>query len=97
MIAAGPGYMGYGSSLLWTGAKKNAAPFYSIVVTPGNVTVRRNSDQLDYRARNSACSPQKAQIFARYQSATGWEPVTMQSAAGSRAGGKLPIHFRRLA
>ena len=29
MIAAGPGYMGYGASLLWTGPKKNAAPLYA--------------------------------------------------------------------
>ena len=46
MIAAGPGYLGYGASLVWLGPKKNVAPLYSIAVKPGNVTVRRNSDQL---------------------------------------------------
>ena len=46
MIFAGPGFMGYGSSLLWAGARPGAAPFYSIKVTPGDVTVRRNADQL---------------------------------------------------
>ena len=32
MIAAGPGYLGYGASLLWTGPPKNV--LYSIAVTP---------------------------------------------------------------
>ena len=50
MIAAGPGYLGYGASLLWTGPKKDVAPLYAIAVTPGDVAVRRNSDQLDNRA-----------------------------------------------
>src|SRR6185312_8892945 len=45
-IAAGPGYLGYGASLLWAGPKKNAAPLYALAVKPGNLTVRRNSDQL---------------------------------------------------
>ena len=44
LVAAGPGYMGYGASLLWTGPK--AGPLYDIRVTPGDVAVRRNSDQL---------------------------------------------------
>ena len=38
MIAAGPGYLGYGASLLWTGPKKNVSPMYAITVAPGNVT-----------------------------------------------------------
>lgn len=45
MIAAGPGCLGYGASLLWTGPKHNAAPLYEIRVTPGDAAVRRNSDQ----------------------------------------------------
>ena len=77
-IVAGPGYLGYGSSLLWTGAKRNANPFYSIVVTPGDVAVRRNSDQL-ISARVLGMRPEKTQIFARYQSTNAWEPVTMQA------------------
>ena len=46
MIFAGPGYMGYGASLLWTGAKETAQPLYALSVAPGDVAVRRNSDQL---------------------------------------------------
>ena len=75
MIAAGPGYLGYGASLLWM--NKRAAPLYTIAVTPGDVTVRRNSDQL-IAAHVTGMHPAKAQLFAHYQSAAGWEPVTMQ-------------------
>lgn len=89
-IAAGPGYLGYGASLLWTGQKKNATPFYSIVVTPGDVAVRRNSDQL-ITARVMGMRPEKAQIFAHYQSTNVWEPVTMQ--AQPDAGSGATYHF----
>jgi hypothetical protein len=85
MIADGPGFLGYGASLIWTGPKKNAAPLYSIVVSPGNATVRRNSDQL-VLAHVTGMRPEKAQLFARYQSAAGWEPVTMQAAPDSGGG-----------
>lgn len=77
MIVAAPGYLGYGASLLWTGPRKSVAPLYAISVTPGDVTVRRNSDQL-ITASVKGIQPSKAQLFAHYQSAGGWEPVTMQ-------------------
>ena len=77
MIAAGPGYIGYGASTLWTGARKNAPPLYAITVKPGNITVRRNSDQLIV-ARVAGMQPARARLFAHFQSAAGWEPVTMQ-------------------
>ena len=77
LIAAGPGYLGYGASLLWTGPK--AGPLYDIRVTPGDVAVRRNSDQL-VTAQVIGLKPGKVQLFAHYQSARSkaWEPVTMQ-------------------
>jgi hypothetical protein len=78
MIAAGPGYLGYGASLLWTGPKKNVAPLYAIAVTPGDVAVRRNSDQL-ITAHVTGMRPEKVQIFAHYQSTNAWEPVIMQA------------------
>jgi hypothetical protein len=89
-ITAGPGYLGYGASLLWTGPKKNATPFYSIVVTPGDVAVRRNSDQL-ITAHVVGMRPEKAQIFAHYQSTNVWEPVAMQ--AQPDAGGAAAYQF----
>jgi hypothetical protein len=90
VIAAGPGYLGYGASLLWTGARKDAAPYYEISVTPGNVTVRRNSDQLIV-ARVTGMQPARAQLFAHFQSTAGWEPVTMQSSPD--AGGGATYQF----
>jgi hypothetical protein len=83
MIAAGPGFVGYGASLLWTG--QHTAPLYTIAVTPGDVTVRRNSDQL-ITAHVTGMRPGKAQLFARYASASGWEPVTMQAQPDSGGG-----------
>jgi hypothetical protein len=88
MIAAGPGYLGYGASLLWTNG--HAAPLYAIAVTPGNVTVRRNSDQL-ITAHVTRLRPGKARLFARYQSSNVWEPATMQ--AGPDSGGGATYQF----
>jgi hypothetical protein len=89
MIAAGPGYLGYGASLIWTGEKHNRAPLYDIQVTPGDAAVRRNSDQL-VTARILGLHPGKVRLLARYQSAAsksgtsgGWEPVAMQPQQGS--------------
>ena len=89
-IAAGPGYLGYGASLLWTGPKKNAVPLYSIAVTPGDVAVRRNSDQL-ITAHVAGMKPEKVQLFAHYQSGAAWEPVAMQ--AQPDAGGIAAYQF----
>ena len=85
LIAAGPGYFGYGSSLLWTGPKKNAAPLYAITVTPGNITVRRNSDEI-IKAHIVGMHPGGAKLYAHFQSAVAWEPVVMQSAPQSDGG-----------
>jgi len=93
MIAAGPGYLGYGASLLWT--KPNAAPLYAIAVTPGNVTVRRNSDQL-ITARVTRLRPGKAQLFARYQNSKVWEPAAMQAAPDSGGGANYQFVFAGL-
>jgi len=95
MIAAAPGYVGYGASLLWTGGKSNAAPLYAISVAPGNVTVRRNSDQL-ITAHVKGMHPDKARLFARYASASEWEPVAMQAMPGSDADAAYQFVFAGL-
>ena len=95
MIAAAPGYVGYGASLVWLGPKKNVAPLYSIVVKPGNVTARRNSDQLIV-ARVKGMVPNKAQLFAKFKSAAGWEPVTMQPAPEAGDGATYQFTFAGL-
>lgn len=78
MIAAGPGYWGYGASLLWTGkAVAGARPLYDIVVQPGNKVVRRRSDQmitaelLNFSARNVV-------LHAKYRGSLHWEQTAMQ-------------------
>lgn len=90
IIVAGPGYLGYGASLLWTGPKKNAPALYTIVVMPGDVTVRRHSDQM-ITAQVKGMHPEKVQLFAHYRSASGWEPVAMQ--AQPDAGGAATYQF----
>lgn len=77
LIAARPGYMGYGASLLWTGPRTNAPPLYALTVTPGDATVRRNRDQL-VTAHVTGMQPDRVQIFAHYQSASGWDHALMQ-------------------
>jgi hypothetical protein len=54
------------------------------------VAVRRNSDQL-ITARVTGMRPEKVQIFAHYQSAGAWEPVTMQAQPDS--GGLAAYQF----
>ena len=90
MVAAAPGFLGYGASMLWRGAKQNVSPLYAITVAPGDVAVRRNSDQL-ITARVTGMRPEKVQIFAHYQSGSAWEPVAMQAQPNS--GGAATYQF----
>ena len=47
LVAAGPGFMGYGSALLWAGIPPGSAEsFFRIQVMPGDAKVRRGSDQM---------------------------------------------------
>lgn len=93
MTADGPGYLGYGAAMLWT--NRNIAPLYAIRVTPGNATVRRNSDQL-ITARVTGMHPDKARLFARYGSASGWEPVAMQDEHDTGSGATYQFVFAGL-
>ncbi len=62
LVAAGPGYLGYGASLLWTGPK--AAPLYDIRVTPGDVAVRRNSRSIGHRPNHRSQAGKGAAVCA---------------------------------
>ena len=93
MIAYGPGYLGYGAAMLWTDS--SAAPLYAIRVTPGNVTVRRNSDQL-ITAHVTGMHPDQARLFAHYASASGWEPVAMQDEHDTGGGATYQFVFAGL-
>ena len=84
MIAAGPGFLGYGASLLWTGPHKPA--LYDLRVTPGDATVRRHADQMVSAVPTGLRSP-GVKLYARFQSSPKWEAIAMQpSATGSFAG-----------
>lgn len=81
MIAVGPGYLGYGASLLWMGARTGATPFYDIRVSPGDASVRRNADEL-VTAQPIGLQTDKMRLYARYESASKWEQVAMQPQPG---------------
>lgn len=82
MVASGPGYWGYGASLLWTG-KADAAkrPLYAIEVKPGNKTVRRRSDQ-KIVAQLVGFSAPGAILHARYGKASRWDAAPMEPGSG---------------
>jgi hypothetical protein len=85
MIAAGPGFLGYGASLLWTGPRHE--PIYDLRVTPGDSVVRRHADQMVLALPTGLRSP-AVKLFARFQSSSKWEEIAMHpTAAGSFAGG----------
>jgi hypothetical protein len=84
MIAAGPGYLGYGAALLWGGWHAKAGPFYDIRVTPGDASVRRNTDEL-VTAQPIGIQTDKVRLYARYHSASKWEQLTMQPQPGGSA------------
>src|SRR5712691_11218145 len=75
---AGPGFWGYGTSLLWAGPPKaESHAFYDIVVQPGDRTVRRKSDQL-VTARLVGFTAPRAKLFAKYGTGAKWEEAAMR-------------------
>ncbi|HEV2198816.1 MAG TPA: hypothetical protein VGR73_03275 [Bryobacteraceae bacterium] len=87
MIAAGPGFLGYGASLLWTGEHKDKPAIYELRVTPGDAVVRRHADQVVSALPIGLRSP-SVKLHARFQSSSKWEEIAMQAqAAGNFAGG----------
>lgn len=77
LAIAGPGFLGYGTSLLWAGTPKGGArPFYEIIVEPGDRTIRRNTDQ-KITARVLGMNTSRVRLFARYGSTTKWEATGM--------------------
>jgi hypothetical protein len=79
MILAGPGFLGYGASMLWAGPPKDpnlAGGFYRITVDPGNKLVRRRSD-LAIRATLVGFQAPQVRLMARYKSSAKWEEAPM--------------------
>src|SRR6202790_1199590 len=82
MILAGPGYLGHGAALLWAATPRGgSAPFYDIQVTPGDVSVRRNADQM-VTAQIIGLQTDAVRLYARYESASKWDQVSMHPQAG---------------
>src|SRR5579862_270721 len=78
----GPGFMGYGTSLLWGAIPKSEAkPFYDIVVKPGDKTVRRKADML-VTAQLVGFQSERVRLLAKYTSASKWDEVVMRPEAG---------------
>jgi hypothetical protein len=86
MIAAGPGFLGYGASLLWTGPHRDKPALYDLRVTPGDAVVRRHADQLVSALPIGLRSP-SVKVHARFQNSAKWEEIAMQPKVGSFAGG----------
>ncbi len=77
LAVSGPGYFGYGTSLLWGVPKDESKPFYSVSVQPGNQRVRRHSDQI-IAAQLHGFFSRQASLFVRYAGATRWEETAMR-------------------
>jgi hypothetical protein len=87
LIASGPGFLGYGASLLWTGPHRDRPSLYDLRVTPGDAVVRRHADQMVSALPTGLRSP-GVKLYAHFQSSSKWEVIAMlPKAAGSFAGG----------
>ena len=82
LLVAGPGFLGYGASLLWRGQHSGQSPLYDLRVTPGDATVRRNADAL-VTAQPIGVQTDKVRIYARYQSTSKWEQLSMRPQPGA--------------
>ena len=83
LIFAGPGFLGYGSALLWGNTPRAGThPLRDILVEPGNATVRRHADER-IRAELLGFSAGEVHLFARYRGTTRWNDIRMQPAAGT--------------
>src|SRR4051794_39583161 len=81
LIAAGPGYWGYGAGLLWTGhADAAKRPLYDITVQPGDKTIRRKADQI-ITATLQGFSANTVTLHAKYGTNQKWEQTPMQTQA----------------
>ena len=82
---AGPGFLGYGTALLWAGPPKGETrPFYSIAVEPGSRTMRKLADQAIHATLLGFTAP-KVTFFAKYASAPQWGQAEMRTEPGGSA------------
>jgi hypothetical protein len=83
MLAAGPGFWGFGSRHLLLGADlpRTAVPLRLVTVKPGDATVRRNSD-MPIRASIQGFHAREAQLFVRFADQQQWEKAPMLPGEG---------------
>jgi len=88
LLAFGPAYWGYASRFLLLGMDlpRDAVPVRRITVSPGDATVRRNSD-LSIRAAIDGFDPQNADVFVRFDNEKEWQRASMQRSEDERRGG----------
>lgn len=81
LLSLGPAHWGFGSRHLLFGMElpREAVPVRRIVVTPGDATVRRNSD-LAIRATVEGFTPKQAQVYVRFAGQQQWERAPMRAA-----------------
>ena len=73
----GPGIFRYGVNALWVGwAQADTTPLYQLHVTPGDLTVGRNSDQ-EITAQPEGYIPRSIRLFALHEGSADWEAVPM--------------------
>ncbi|MFL6577699.1 MAG: hypothetical protein ACJ8MR_13855 [Povalibacter sp.] len=79
LLIMGPAHWGYGSRYLLLGSAlpRSAVPILEVNVTPGDVTVRRNSD-LTLRAVTQGFDAEGAEVFVRFDDQQNWERAPMQ-------------------
>ncbi|HEY4368290.1 MAG TPA: hypothetical protein VGN07_13735 [Steroidobacteraceae bacterium] len=84
LLTMAPAYWGYGARHLLLGftLPQVAIPVRAITVSPGDVTVRRNSD-LAIRASLQGFNPDQAQVLVRFDDEQQWQQAPMQAVAGS--------------
>ena len=82
---SGPGFLGYGTALLWGRLPKGElTPYYDIAVQPGNHTIRRRADQL-ISAQLKGFQAERVRMFARYANSAKWEQADMRPQLGGTA------------
>src|ERR1035438_2468527 len=79
---SGPGFLGYGTALLWGGLPKaNMTPYYDITVTPGNHTVRKRADETVHARLKGFAAP-TVRFFGKYAGSSKWEQAEMGAEPG---------------
>lgn len=80
LLGFGPSYWGFGSRHVLLGMElpREAITVRRIVVAPGDVTVRRNSD-VSIRAAVEGFRPEATQVFVRFADRQEWEAAPMRA------------------